>query len=495
MEFTSTRQKLSVQSAQAITRGISADGGLFVPHHFPQLDKETLDALVAMNYKERAEAVLKLYLTDFTDAEISHCVAGAYTGTFENDIPAPVTEFEKDTYMLELWHGPTCAFKDMALQLLPFLLTVAAGKTQKGKTMVILVATSGDTGKAALEGFADVPGTKIIVFYPSDGVSAMQKLQMTTQDGDNVAVCGIVGNFDDAQTGVKEIFADEAVRKALAEADMEFSSANSINFGRLVPQIIYYISAYCALVRGGKIASGDFVNVTVPTGNFGNILAAYYAKQMGLPIRKFICASNRNNILTDFIATGVYDRNRDFYTTDSPSMDILISSNLERLLYHLYDGDCAEIAELMKSLKENGKYTVSDEVFSKLAAEFAGGFCDDEETGKTIREIFEKDNCLCDTHTAVAVNVYKKYKAATGDTTPCIIASTAAPFKFAPAVLKAVAGKVESQGDFELLDELASVSGVAVPAPLAGLKSKQVKHTSVIAKEDMRKFIAGVLGL
>ncbi len=495
MEFTSTRQNISVQSAQAIARGISADGGLFVPCSFPRLDMADINELAGMDYIRRAEKILSLYLTDYTEEEIKRCVAGAYTGTFENDTPAPLKEVEKGAYMLELWHGPTCAFKDMALQLLPFLLTTAAAKTANGKTMVILVATSGDTGKAALEGFADVPDTKIIVFYPSDGVSAMQKLQMTTQEGGNVAVCGIVGNFDDAQTGVKEIFADADIRKMLSDKNMEFSSANSINFGRLVPQVIYYISAYCDLIRDGMIAPGEQVNVTVPTGNFGNILAAYYAKQMGLPIKKFICASNRNNILTDFIATGVYDRNRAFYTTESPSMDILISSNLERLLYHLYNKDCAKIAGLMDSLKKEGKYQISEDVFAKLSCEFAGGCCDDEETRATIREIFEKDNYLCDTHTAVAVNVYKKYRAASGDDTPCIIASTASPYKFAPAVLGAVDGSAQAADDFQLLDMLSARTGVKVPEALASLKGKAPKHTSVVPKEDMRRFIRDFLAL
>ena len=376
---------------------------------------------------------------------------------------------------------------------MPYLLSAATRKNCPECTTVILVATSGDTGKAALDGFADVPGTRIIVFFPRDGVSDMQKLQMTTQKGENVAVCAIEGNFDDAQTGVKNIFADKEIVKFLEERNMEFSSANSINFGRLAPQIVYYISSYCDLVKSGKIAMGSAINVAVPTGNFGNILAAYYAKQMGLPIKRFICASNRNNILADFIGTGVYDRNREFFTTESPSMDILISSNLERLLYHLSNGDCAQIAALMGELKSTGRYTVSKEMLAKLQQEFYGGYCDDAAARETIRECFEKQNYLCDTHTAVAVNVYRKYAAETGDTTPVVIASTASPYKFAPAVLNAVGGNGEAKDGFAVMEELSALTGTPVPAPLAGLREAEVLHKSSVAREAMSDFVRSVL--
>jgi len=493
MFFTSTRQKLNVSAAQAVAQGISRDGGLFVPSEFPRLTPEMLNKLIPMNYRERAVAVLSGYLNDFTPAEVEYCVNGAYTGTFDNDDPAPLCDLGNGCYMLELWHGPTCAFKDLALQILPFLLTVSAKKTAAGKTIVILVATSGDTGKAALAGFADVPGTKIIVFFPQNGVSPMQKLQMTTQRGNNVAVCAIEGNFDDAQSGVKKIFGDAAMQEFLKAGGMEFSSANSINFGRLVPQIVYYVSAYCDLVRDGKIKMGDPVNVAVPTGNFGNILAAFYAKQMGLPIGRFICASNRNNILTDFIKTGVYDRNRPFYTTSSPSMDILISSNLERLLYHLCGGDAGLVAGLMRKLADGGRYEIAPELLAKLQQEFTAGFCDEEETRAAIRRLFREKNYLCDTHTAVAVKVCEEYRRESGDTTPCIIASTASPYKFAADVLPAITTGELPEDGFALLEKLSGISGTAVPVPLAELKNMEVRHKNCVAKEDMAEFIRGFL--
>ena len=442
-----------------------------------------------MNYKERAAAILSAFLTDFTPAEVEYCVNGAYTGTFDNDAPAPVFSLGDSRHILELWHGPTCAFKDLALQILPFLLTVSAKKSAPDKQIVILVATSGDTGKAALAGFADVPGTSIVVFFPRNGVSPMQQLQMTTQKGSNVAVCAIEGNFDDAQTGVKKIFGDKEMQKFLQEKNMEFSSANSINFGRLAPQIVYYFSAYCDLVRDGKIKAGDSVNVTVPTGNFGNILAAYYAKQMGLPVKTFICASNKNNILTDFLRTGVYDRNRPFYTTSSPSMDILISSNLERLLYHLYGNDAKATAELMGQLSAAGKYEVAPEILAKLKAEFYAGSCDEDATQQTISDLFRKENYLCDTHTAVAVKVYEDYRKETGDETPCIIASTASPYKFASSVLSAVTDDRIPEDGFELLEKLSAVSNTPVPAPLSSLKTQEVLHKSCVKKEEMAEFI------
>lgn len=494
MEFTSTRKKQNFESAKVICQGLSDEGGLFVPKCFPKISDELIDKLIDMDYKQRAFEVLKFYLTDFTDDEIKNCVKGAYTGTFENEEPAPVVEVKKGENILELWHGPTCAFKDMALQLLPYLLTTSAKKVAKGKTMVILVATSGDTGKAALDGFADVENTKIIVFYPQDGVSPMQKLQMTTQTGNNVSVCAIKGNFDDAQTGVKNIFGDEEMKKYLADKNMEFSSANSINFGRLVPQIVYYVSSYVDLIKQGKINKGDKFNVVVPTGNFGNILAAYYAKQMGIPIAKFICASNKNNILTDFINTGVYDRNRDFYTTTSPSMDILISSNLERLLYHLYDEDESKIEELMNSLKTSGVYKISDEVKAKLQSEFFGGFCDDAATKATIAKMFKEYNYLCDTHTAVAVNVYDQYVEKTGDNTVTVIASTASPYKFSASVLPAVFDGELPNSEFLMVEKLSEVTGTKIPKSLAELKTKEVLHKTCVEKQEMENFIKEFLG-
>ena len=492
MYFTSTRAAKNVTAAQAIAQGISEDGGLFVPSEFPVIDADTMNALVNMSYKERAKKVLAYYLNDYTQEEIDHCVECAYTGNFDNEEPAPLASLGDKMHILELWHGPTCAFKDMALQILPHLLTAAAAKVSPDEEKVILVATSGDTGKAALEGFADVPKTKIIVFYPVDGVSAMQKLQMTTQIGSNVAVCAIEGNFDDAQTGVKNIFSDADMQKFLAEEKKAFSSANSINFGRLVPQIIYYVSAYCDLVKDGKIKLGDKINVVVPTGNFGNILAAVYARNMGIPIAKFICASNRNKILTDFISTGKYDRNREFYQTSSPSMDILISSNLERMLYHLYDNNAEVIASLMKDLKEKGVYEVSPAVLEKLQKEFFGGFCDDANCAATIKKLFDEYHYLCDTHTAVAVNVYEQYIKETNDTTPCVIASTASPYKFASAVLPALNGNA-GDDEFAMLDKLSEASGTPVPAPLANLHDKKVLHKKCVNKTEMSAFIKDFL--
>ena len=493
MHFTSTRSPRDVTSAQAITRGLAEDGGLFIPNEFPKISKELVNRMIDMDYKARAREVLSLYLTDFSADEIARSVETAYTGTFDQENPAPLVELCPGLNILELWHGPTCAFKDMALQLLPQLLTISAGKTVPGRTMVILTATSGDTGKAALDGFADVPGTKIIVFYPQNGVSAMQKLQMVTQKGDNVAVCAIEGNFDDAQNGVKQIFADSEMKQYLNARDMEFSSANSINFGRLAPQIVYYVSAYCDLIRQGKLRRDELFNVTVPTGNFGNILAAVYAREMGIPIGRLICASNRNNILTDFIRTGIYDRNRPFYTTTSPSMDILISSNLERMLALLYGNDTAAVANLMSQLAKTGRYAVSAEVLARLQAEFFGGFCDDAGTAETIRQTFREYHYLCDPHTAVALNVYEQYRRETGDETPCVLASTASPFKFAAAVLSAVRPGALPADEFEMVTALADTTGLSVPKPLAGLKNQPVLHNGCVTKENMKNFIRDVL--
>ena len=493
MFFTSTRKNCNISASAAIAKGISEDGGLFVPSEFPKLEPGELEAMVKLSYKERAARVLQKFLTDYSEQELAMCVEGAYEGKFDDNIPAPLKEITPGVNILELWHGPTCAFKDMALQILPYLLTVATQKNCPERTTVILVATSGDTGKAALEGFANVPGTKIIVFFPRDGVSDMQKLQMITQAGDNVTVCAIEGNFDDAQTGVKNIFADRNIAEYLEKRNMEFSSANSINFGRLAPQIIYYISSYCDMLKDGRITPGTMVNIAVPTGNFGNILAAYYAKQMGLPVKRFICASNRNNILSDFIASGVYDRNRPFYTTESPSMDILISSNLERLLYHLADGNCELIASLMNDLKNNGKYTIPTEIFDRLKQEFYGGFSDDDAVRQTIKDCFDKYNYLCDTHTAVAVNVYQRYAAECGDMTPVIIASTASPYKFAPAVLGALNGNSSECDGFETMEKLAKASSTAIPQPLTRLRNAEILHNATIKKTEMAEFIKQVL--
>ncbi|MCH5190913.1 MAG: threonine synthase [Oscillospiraceae bacterium] len=497
MFYTSTRDKsVRVTSAEAITKGISPDGGLFVPMEIPKITPDFIESLVPLSYIERAKAVLKLYLTDFSDDEIAECVEGAYReGKFSSEKVAPLYKLSETANVLELWRGPTCAFKDMALQLLPYLLTVSTGKTLKDTQVVILVATSGDTGKAALEGFCDVPNTKILVFYPVDGVSPMQKLQMTTQEGANVSVCAIEGNFDDAQSGVKKIFTDKDVEKKFKENGFAFSSANSINWGRLVPQIVYYVSAYCDMIENGSLKNGEEINVVVPTGNFGNILAAYYAKRMGIPVKTLICASNANNVLTDFLTTGVYDKNREFYCTSSPSMDILISSNLERLLFHLCGEDDTQIKEWMSQLAENGKYSVNDDVFAEIKALFAAGCCDDNGTKDTIKRVFQEKNYLCDTHTAVAVKVYDEYAAETGDKTPTVIASTANPYKFSASVLSAITDTVNADNEFDTVDELLEKSGAPVPSQLAALKGKTPRFTGVSEKENMKQVVFDMLGI
>ena len=491
MNYRSTRDnKACVNSATAIGLGISADGGLFLPESIPALTASDIENMRKTDYKGRAKIVLGKFLTDFTEKEIEKCVEGAYTGSFDNEQPAPIHDLCDGVGVLELWHGPTCAFKDLALQILPYLLTESARKTDAGK-IVILVATSGDTGKAALEGFRDVENTDIIVFYPSDGVSSMQKLQMDSQEGENVCVCAIKGNFDDAQSRVKEIFTDAAMNKRLADAGYAFSSANSINWGRLVPQIVYYVSAYCDMLNKGVNLDGGF-NVTVPTGNFGNILAAYYAKVMGVPINKLICASNKNNVLTDFINTGVYDRNRAFHTTMSPSMDILISSNLERMIYILSECDDAAVSAWQSSLKAEGKFEVTDSVKEKIASLFFGGCCDDERTLKTIKETYEKYGYLMDTHTAVAMAVYNDYREKTGDTAPAIIASTASPYKFADSVLTAL-GLSLPEDDFEKLSLLSKETGTEIPAPIKALSGKKRRFGEVIDRDDMRAAVCDYL--
>ena len=497
MNYKSTRDSsLNVTSAQAIAQGISTDGGLFIPESIPQISTEELKALADMSYRERANAVFAKFLTDFTAEEIAYCTSGAYnTKNFDSENIAELTPAFGNAHILELWHGPTCAFKDMALQILPYLLTTSLKKNGEDKKVVILVATSGDTGKAALEGFKDVPGTEIMVFYPDHGVSSMQKRQMATQEGGNVGVCAIEGNFDDCQNGVKMIFTDNAVKEKLAKNGKMFSSANSINWGRLAPQIIYYVSAYVELAKRGDIAFGDTVNVVVPTGNFGNILAAYYAKNMGVPIGKLICASNVNKVLTDFIETGVYDRNRDFFATCSPSMDILISSNLERLLYILTGGDDAQIRDWFGKLSKDGRYEVTSEIKAKLQSDFVGGFCDDADTKKTIHDFKAQYGYTCDTHTAVAVKVYLDYIAKTGDTTKTIIASTASPYKFSASVLEAIEGAKSAADEYEQVAHLAEVSGLPIPQSLAALKDKPVRFSEVIEKTDMESYVLKKLGI
>ena len=492
MNYVSTRNNdVKVSSAYAIAHGISVEGGLYVPDSIPTLSKNDFLKLAELDYKSKAEFILKKYLTDFTDEEIKKCVNGAYTGSFDDEKPAAIAQLGEKINILELWHGTTCAFKDLALQLLPYLLTTSTKKVTDGKKTVILVATSGDTGKAALEGFKDVENTEIIVFYPSEGVSPMQKLQMDSQKGNNVHVCAIRGNFDDAQSGVKKIFTDNAIKETLAKNGMEFSSANSINWGRLVPQIIYYVSAYCDMLNKGDDLSNGF-NVVVPTGNFGNILAAYYAKEMGVPVNKLICASNANRVLTDFINTGVYDRNREFYTTMSPSMDILISSNLERMLYILSDGDDKYIANIQSQLATDGKFTVNSTVLSKLQNLFYGACCDDEGTLKTIKNTFDEYGYLCDTHTAVAVNAYEQYLASTGDNRPVVIASTASPYKFAKSVLSALTNDIPNS-EFDTVDALSELTHTAVPAPLAELKNATVRFKDIYDKNDMYAAVCNCL--
>lgn len=497
MFYNSTRNSnVRVSSAEAITQGISSEGGLFVPESIPELSLDEIKAVGDMTYADRAAFVFSKFLTDFTDAEIHYCTDNAYnTKNFETESIAELAHLFDGTYMLELWHGPTCAFKDMALQILPYFLTTSAKKINLDKKIVILVATSGDTGKAALEGFKDVEGTSILVFYPEDGVSPMQKRQMKTQEGQNVGVCAIKGNFDDCQNGVKAIFTDNDVKAALDENGMMFSSANSINWGRLVPQIVYYISAYAELVKDGEIELGEKINIVVPTGNFGNILAAYYAKHMGVPVNKLICASNVNNVLTDFINTGVYDRNRQFYATVSPSMDILISSNLERLLYLMTGKNDAVIREWFGKLADEGRYEVSDEVKAKLSEEFCAGFCNDEQTKAAIHSVYEKYSYTCDTHTAVAVKVYNDYKAASGDETKTVIASTASPYKFSAAVLEAVEGQKSDIEEYDMVEKLAELSKLPVPEALAGLRTKPERFSDVIDKTEQKGYVLEKLGV
>ena len=491
--YKSTRnQDLTVTASEAILKGLADDGGLFVPTSVPKLDV-SFDDLKKMTYKETAYAVMKQFLTDFTEDELKHCINSAYDEKFDTEVIVPLAKVG-DVYHLELFHGQTIAFKDMALSILPHLLTTSAKKNKVTKEIVILTATSGDTGKAALSGFADVPGTKIIVFYPKGGVSKVQELQMVTQKGDNTSVVAIHGNFDNAQSGVKALFENKELEKELSDAGYQFSSANSINIGRLVPQIVYYVYAYARLLENEEIKEGEKVNITVPTGNFGNILAAYYAKEMGLPVNKLICASNENKVLYDFFKTGVYDRNRQFHLTSSPSMDILISSNLERLIYTITGMDADKNAELMRQLKEEGKYTITEDMKAKLA-DFEGGFATEANTAEAIKNVYEKTGYVMDTHTAVASYVYNEYKNKTKDETKTLLASTASPFKFVNNVMSAIDNKYAAKDDFDLVDELSKIANVEVPNAVNEIRNADIRHTKECDVDKMEDTVKEILGL
>ena len=491
--YNSTRNaEKKVTASEAILKGLADDGGLFVPEYIPKLDV-TMEELKSMSYQETAYAVMKQFLTDFTEEELKHCINSAYDSKFDTEVIAPLVKVE-DTYHLELFHGATIAFKDMALSILPHLLTTAAKKNDVTKEIVILTATSGDTGKAALAGFADVPGTKIIVFYPKGGVSRIQELQMVTQKGENTSVVAIHGNFDNAQSGVKEMFEDKELEKELAAAGYQFSSANSINIGRLVPQVVYYVYAYAKLLENEEIAEGEELNVTVPTGNFGNILAAYYAKQMGVPIGKLICASNENKVLFDFFQTGVYDRNREFILTSSPSMDILISSNLERLIYTIAGQDAEKDAQLMAQLKDRGVYEITPEMREKLE-DFAGGYATEEECRDAIRTTYEKTGYVMDTHTAVAAAVCQKYRGDSGDDRKCLVASTASPYKFIHSVMSAIDEKYAAADEFSLIDELSRISGTEVPRAIEEIRNAEIRHRLECDADCMKETVKEILGV
>ena len=494
MQYISTRDGAArFTASQAITKGLAEDGGLLTPFYIPKLPGKALEDLKDMAYPHRAVYIMKQFLEEFSVKELTDFATAAYgPEKFDTPAVAPIHTLDGTTHCLELWHGPTCAFKDMALQMLPHLLTASLTKTEEFKTVCILVATSGDTGKGALEGFKDVPKTRILVFYPKDGVSQVQQLQMVTQEGQNVGVAAVVGNFDDAQTGVKRLFSDEALREELAQKGFFFSSANSINWGRVLPQIVYYVSAYCDLLRDGKIQAGQVINVCVPTGNFGNILAAYYAREMGVPIGKLICASNQNDVLTDFIRTGVYDRNRTFYHTMSPSMDILISSNLERLLLSLTQ-DVGEVKDYMERLNASGRYEVSERVKAKLQKLFTGYCCDDNRTQEVIGQVYRQHDYLIDPHTAVAFSALEQYRQETGDDTPCVVVSTASPFKFCDSVLGALGVTQIAQG-LDALDQLSQLTGLPAPAPLSGLRNKAIRFTQTVEKDHMVDAVRSMLG-
>ena len=485
--YKSTRsENETVTASQAILKGLASDGGLFVPTSIPKLSV-SLQELSGMSYKETAYVVMKEFLTDFTEEELKSCIDKAYDAKFDTEEIAPLVKAE-GAYYLELFHGATIAFKDMALSILPHLLTTSARKNNVKNDIVILTATSGDTGKAALAGFADVPGTRIVVFYPKGGVSPIQEKQMVTQTGENTFVVGIKGNFDQAQSGVKAIFGDKELEKEMNDAGFQFSSAISINIGRLVPQVVYYVYAYARLLANGEISDGEEINVVVPTGNFGNILAAYYAKNMGLPIHKFICASNDNKVLYDFFTTGIYDKNREFILTMSPSMDILISSNLERLIYKIADCDSAKNNELMTALSSEGRYSITEEMKGKLQ-DFYGNYGSEEETSEIIKKIYEETGYVIDTHTAVAAVVYDKYTRETADTTKAVIASTASPFKFTRNVMNSIDPKYDAMDDFTLVDELSKISGVSVPNAIEEIRTAKVLHDTVCEVEEMKSVV------
>ena len=491
--YKSTRDnKVAVTASQAILKGLSEDGGLFMPAQIPELDLSMKD-MVNMSYQEIVYEVMKLFLTDFTEEELKNCIRCAYDEKFDTEEIAPLAKVE-DAYYLELFHGATIAFKDMALSILPHLMTTAAKKNHVEHEIVILTATSGDTGKAALAGFADVPGTKIIVFYPKNGVSPIQEKQMVTQKGDNTFVVGIHGNFDDSQSGVKAIFSDRALEARMAEAGFQFSSANSINIGRLVPQVVYYVYAYVKLLENGELSEGEPLNVVVPTGNFGNILAAYLAKGIGVPLAKLICASNENKVLYDFFQTGTYDKNRPFVLTSSPSMDILISSNLERLIYEIAGEDAEAVRSLMAQLSCEGRYEITDGMRAQLH-DFYGNYASEEETKARIAAVYGDTGYVMDTHTAVGSAVYEKYRQETGDQTKTVIASTASPYKFTRSVMDAIDEKYDALGDFELADELSRISGTAVPKAIEDIRTAPVLHKTVCDAADMKQTVMDFLGI
>ncbi|MEG0352912.1 MAG: threonine synthase [Cellulosilyticaceae bacterium] len=489
--YTSTRKKgQKLTAAQAVLQGISQDGGLFVPTSMPQIDFK-LEDLMPLSYKEIAYRVMRLFFDDLTEEELKSCIDKAYDSKFDDEAIAPLVCTQK-TQFLELFHGPTLAFKDMALTILPYLMLASKAKEKEDKEIVILTATSGDTGKAALEGFAGVEETKIIVFFPENGVSDVQKRQMVTQVGDNTLVVGIEGNFDDAQTGVKQIFGDKAFNDYIGEKGYKFSSANSINIGRLTPQVVYYFHAYIQMVKLGKLELGDTMNVAVPTGNFGNILAAYYAKEMGLPISQLICASNKNKVLFDFFKEGVYDRNREFHITNSPSMDILISSNLERLLYHLSGERTDLVNGMMEELKETGKYSVTEVMKEQMRA-FYGGYVEDEGTQTYIKQVYEEESYLMDTHTAVAYAVYDQYVKETRDETPTVIISTASPYKFTGSVMGSLDERYKEKEDVKLLEEMEKLLGEPMPLGVKNLFEKEIKHKNKCKINEMKKVIENFL--
>ena len=489
--YKSTRNSnTKVTASQAILKGLAEDGGLFVPSQIPKLPV-SLQELKEMNYQETAYTVMKEFFTDFTEEELKNCIEKAYDSKFDTEVIAPLSKVE-DAYYLELYHGATIAFKDMALSILPHLLTTSAKKNGVKNDIVILTATSGDTGKAALAGFADVEGVKIIVFYPKNGVSKVQELQMVTQKGVNTSVVAVHGNFDNAQSGVKAMFEDKELAKELGEAGYQFSSANSINIGRLIPQVVYYVYAYAKLLQNGEIAEGEEMNVVVPTGNFGNILAAFYAKNMGLPIAKLICASNENKVLYDFFRTGTYDKNREFILTTSPSMDILISSNLERLIYLLAGEDDKKTQELMSELKEKGIYTISDDMKAQLK-EFVGGYATEDEVKQTIHDIYKETGYVMDTHTAVAAPVYQAYRKESKDEHKTVIASTASPYKFARSVMTAIDEKYNKLEEFPLIDELQKVSGMAIPKAIEEIRNAQILHNTECDVDKMEDTVKMIL--